>query len=167
MSTAQMFLLSPAYCAGRRAKILLNPASPADLAVRLREGTLTLGEAFSFMSGLYFRGKLTYALRFGRGSRELPPVLVITPTRGLQPPDLTVTADLIREFAAVDISADDPRYHLPLERDVNALAARLPPGARAVLHQLSGTWEAETSWSATAVVSTASGEKFRSTLSWK
>ena len=133
MSTAQMFLLSPAYCAGRRAKILLNPASPADLAVRLREGTLTLGEAFSFMSGLYFRGKLTYALRFGRGSRELPPVLVITPTRGLQPPDLTVTGDLIREFAAVDISADDPRYHLPLERDVNALAARLPPGARAVL----------------------------------
>ena len=130
---AQIFLLSPAYCAGRRAKILLNPASPAQMAVRLRQGDLTLGEAFAFMSGLYFRGKLAYATHFGRGARDLPPVLVITPTRGLQPPGLPVTADLIREFAGVDISAQDPRYHVPLARDVSALAARLPSGARAVL----------------------------------
>ena len=27
-------------------------------------GEVTLGEAFSFMSGLYFRGKLAYAVHF-------------------------------------------------------------------------------------------------------
>jgi hypothetical protein len=101
--------------------------------VQLRAGTLTLGEAFSFMSGLYFRGKLTYATAFGRAGAGTPAVFVITPTRGLQPPSLPVTVDLLHEFAGVDISAGDPRYHVPLERDVAALAAALPADARAVL----------------------------------
>jgi hypothetical protein len=92
---------------------------------------LTLGEAFSFMSGLYFRGKLTYASAFGRGCAAA--TLVITPTRGLQQPDMLVTDALIREFASVDVDADDPRYRGPLERDVSALASRLPSDARVVL----------------------------------
>ena len=129
----QVFLLSPAYCGGRRAGILLKPESQASMAVRLREGSLTLGDAFSFMSGLYFRGKLTYATAFGHAAAGKPPVLVITPTRGLQQPDLPVTAELLHEFAGVDISAGDPRYHVPLERDATALAAALPADARAVL----------------------------------
>ena len=62
---ATVFLLSPAYCGGRRAAILLNPASPAITSQQLRAGQLSLGAAFAFMSGLYFRGKLTYAQRFG------------------------------------------------------------------------------------------------------
>ena len=36
-----------------------------ELAQRLVAGSLTLGEAFAFMSGLYFRGKLAYARHFG------------------------------------------------------------------------------------------------------
>ena len=41
---------------------LLNPAAEFPLALQLRsvEGA-TIGEVFSFLSGLYFRGKLTYA----------------------------------------------------------------------------------------------------------
>jgi hypothetical protein len=67
-----IFLLSPAYCGGRRAAILLNPESPLPLAARLREGTPTLGEAFAFLSGLYFRGKLAYASAFDpAGARTL------------------------------------------------------------------------------------------------
>ena len=61
------------------------------------------------------------------------PTFVITQTRGLQPPDLVVTADLIREFAGVDIAADDARYREPLERDLRALAERLPAGTGVVL----------------------------------
>jgi hypothetical protein len=122
------FLLSPAYCAGRRAKILLRPDSTLAIAERLRAGKLTLGDAFSFCSGLYFRGKITYARRFAPEA-----TFVITPTRGLQPPDTVVTADLIREFAGVDIASDDVRYREPLERDLRALAAQLPAGARVVL----------------------------------
>ena len=38
------------------------------------------------MSGLYFRGKLAYATAFA--DRGRPSTFVITPTRGLQPPDL-------------------------------------------------------------------------------
>ena len=123
-----VFLLSPAYCAGRRAKILLKPGSTLAIAQRLQAGELTLGEAFTFCSGLYFRGKITYARAFAPDA-----TLVITPTRGLQPPDVVVTADLIREFAGVDIASDDVRYRRPLERDLRALAQRLQPGARVVL----------------------------------
>src|SRR5436190_18200756 len=96
---AVVFLLSPAYCGGRRAAMLLNPASEMALAVRVRAGTLTLGEAFAFMSGVYFRGKITYAAAFERPDGG---TFVITPTRGLQPPDAPVTPQLIREFASVD-----------------------------------------------------------------
>ncbi len=129
--SATVFLLSPAYCGGRRANILLRDGASSSLALRLRGEDLTLGEAFAFFSGLYFRGKLTYARAFGRASDA--PVLVITPTRGLQPPETIVTLELLREFAGVDVSTDDARYRVPLERDVAALAARLPRDARVVL----------------------------------
>src|SRR6187401_3331831 len=64
-SMPRVFLLSPANCSGRRAKQVLSPRSSFDLAERLRsrEGA-PLGDVFAFVSGLYFRGKLTYARRF-------------------------------------------------------------------------------------------------------
>jgi hypothetical protein len=125
---ASVFLLSPAYCGGRRATYLLRPGSTLPLAQRLADGTLTLGEAFAFMSGLYFRGKLTYARRFAPEA-----VFVITPTRGLLAPDVAVTPDLLHEFAAVDVSADDHRYRRPLERSLKTLTRRHAPDTRYVL----------------------------------
>jgi len=71
-ASSRVFLLSPAYCGGRRATFLLKRDATLPLAVRLRKGTLTLGEAFSFMSGLYFRGKLTYASQFAAEAERLP-----------------------------------------------------------------------------------------------
>jgi hypothetical protein len=114
-TSATVFLLSPAFCGGRRAGILLNPASQAETSRLLRAGRLTLGGAFAFMSGLYFRGKLAYAERFGH-------VFVITPTRGLRPPSTTFTLALLREFAVGDVSLDNPGYRQALERDVRAIA---------------------------------------------
>jgi hypothetical protein len=125
-----VFLLSPAYCGGRRASLLLKPGASSALALRLHAGTLTLGEAFAFMSGLYFRGKLTYARRFAPASDG---TFVITPTRGLQSPELLVTADLLYEFAGVDIASNDDRYREPLERDLHSLETRLADGSRVVL----------------------------------
>jgi hypothetical protein len=125
-----IFLLSPAYCGGRRATYLLREGSTIALSAKLIEGTLTLAEAFTFMSGLYFRGKIAYALAFGRHS---PPAMVITPTRGLLPPDTPVTPTLLREFAAVDVDADDDRYRAPLVRSVKTLIRALPAEARVVL----------------------------------
>ena len=125
-----MFLLSPAWCAGKRAQMLLRDASEMTLARELREGRLTLGAAFTFMSGLYFRGKLAYASAF---AADADATWVITPTRGLQLPSLIVGADLLREFASVDVDADDLRYRAALERDAQALAERVPCDARIVL----------------------------------
>jgi hypothetical protein len=109
--------------------MLLNPASKMELAHRLFSGALTLGEAFTFMSGLYFRGKLSYAQHFGRAGQ----VLVITPTRGLQAPDTLVTAKLLQEFARVDVDSDDLRYRKPLDRDLQRLASQVGIDRRVVL----------------------------------
>jgi len=125
-----VFLLSPAYCGGRRAKSLLRAGATIDVATRLHAGTLTLADAFTFCSGLYFRGKIAYARAFAK-TRDC--AFVITPTRGLQPPDTIVSADVIREFAAVDIASDDSRYRVPVDRDLAALAARLTGESRVVL----------------------------------
>lgn len=121
-----IFLLSPAYCGGRRAAILLNPQSSAVTAQALRAGELSLGSAFAFMSGLYFRGKLAYAERFGD-------VHVITPTRGLQPPSAPFSLALLREFAVGDVSIENGVYRSALERDVTALAQRLGRRTQVVL----------------------------------
>jgi hypothetical protein len=128
-----VFLLSPAYCGGRRAKLLLREGSSMALAIKLAEGTLPLGEAFSFMSGLYFRGKVAYASAFGRRVDPGPTAFVITPTRGLQPPDVLIDRDVIEEFATLDVAHDEPRYRDPLVADACRLATVLADDARVVL----------------------------------
>lgn len=125
-----VFLLSPAYCGGRRAAILLRQGSEVPIARACQAGTLTLGDAFAFMSGLYFRGKLTYARAFARAEKS---ALVITPTRGLMALDAPAPADLIREFASVDVAIENARYRNPLERDVTALARGMDAETRVVL----------------------------------
>jgi hypothetical protein len=87
---------------------------------------MSLGRAFAFMSGLYFRGKLAYAERFGES-------FVITPTRGLQSPSLPFNLPLLREFAVGDVSLDNPEYRDALEKDVKALARRIRTDAQVVL----------------------------------
>jgi hypothetical protein len=113
--------------------MLLRDGSSMALAMRLAEGTLPLGEAFSFMSGLYFRGKVAYATTFGRRVDSGPSAFIITPTRGLQPPDVLVDRDVIEEFATLDVAHDEPRYRDPLVADARKLAAALAGDARVVL----------------------------------
>jgi hypothetical protein len=118
-----MFLLSPASTGGERAKLVFNERASFPLALRLREsGGAPLGDVFSFLSGLYFRGKLTYARAFAVPPEGTPGVLVITPNRGLVAPDEPVTLRTLRAFATVDIGAQDPRYLKPLQRDTKRLA---------------------------------------------
>jgi hypothetical protein len=127
MASPRVFLLSPAHCGGERAQLLFSPRARFDLARRLRtpEGA-TLGEVFSFLSGLYFRGKLAYAQAFG-----LP--LVITTNAGLRPADERVTLETLRLAARVDISAANPRYRRPLLATAGAVAERLGPAAEVTL----------------------------------
>jgi len=122
-SATQIFLLSPAFCGGERAKLLFNPDASFSLAVRLRSAGVPIGELFAFLSGLYFRGKLAYARAFARPPRGVPGALVITPTRGLVDPDTPVTLEDMREFADVNIALQSNRFLEPLARDAEALAA--------------------------------------------
>lgn len=120
---SRVFLLSPAHCGGKRATMLMREEARFPLAERLRgpEG-ISLGEAFSFLSGLYFRGKLAYASRFGRPPFGTGGAQVITTNRGLVDAESKVGLADLRGYGAVDIRVDDPRYRDPLVRDVAALA---------------------------------------------
>jgi hypothetical protein len=124
--TGKTFLLSPASCSGQRAKLLFNERADFFLARQLRsEQGATLGEVFSFLSGLYFRGKLTYARAFARAVDDQPAIAVITPSRGLVSPDTIIQLDDLQEFAAVSIDVNEPRYCKPLTRAAAKLAAEL------------------------------------------
>jgi hypothetical protein len=88
---------------------------------------------FTFLSGLYFRGKIAYANAFAQPARGTSGVLVITPTRGLIDARTRIHLDDLREFAAVDIHEDDPRYRMPIERDARHLAEKLSDESEVVL----------------------------------
>src|SRR3954471_1429489 len=121
-SANRVFLLSPAHCGGKRAGYLLNDAATFDLAKRIREpGGAPLADVFSFLSGLYFRGKVAYARAFANPPAGVAGALAITSNRGLLPIDVPVTLDALRSFGCVDIDADDPQYREPLERDAATL----------------------------------------------
>lgn len=121
----RVFLLSPAHLGGKRAALLLRDEAAFPLAVRLREpGGVALGEAFSFLSGLYFRGKLAYAARFARPPTGVGGAQVITANRGLVAADTPVSPAELRAFGSLDIQPNDPRYRAPLMRDVSHLAER-------------------------------------------
>jgi hypothetical protein len=131
---ARIFLLSPANCAGRRAELLLGGRGTFELATRLRAGAaVPLGEAFTFLSGLYFRGKLAYATAFASAPADVEAVHVMTTNRGLLSPDQPVTAAELAAFGAVSIDLAEPRYREPLLADATALAGALPHGADVVL----------------------------------
>jgi hypothetical protein len=134
----RLFFLSPANCTGSRARLLLSPSSAFPLARRLHsaEGA-PIGEVFSFLSQLYFRGKLSYARRFARtGGRPRPGlsdgVFVITTSRGPVPWLDPVHADTLREFAAVELRSN-AAYRQALEAGARTIAGEAGPDAEVVL----------------------------------
>ena len=135
MGKSRIFLLSPASSNGKRAALLFNPRADFTLAQRVRsESGAPLGEVFSFLSGLYFRGKLTYARAFENPPSEvISGIQIITPSDGLCPPDLMVTLEDLEAFAEVPIGADESLYRVPLERDAMALAEKLEGDCEVVL----------------------------------
>jgi|SRR5579872_6137846 len=130
---ARVFLLSPANTSAIRGQLLLNRNSEFELARRIRRRGAPLGELFSFISSLYFRGKLAYAEAFSQSSTDFPSILVMTSSRGLLPPQTVITLEDLVEMSAVAIDPNDARYREPLCRDAHSLASRLPPGSQIVL----------------------------------
>jgi hypothetical protein len=135
----RIFLLSPANCGGTRAKQILSPRASFALAcaLRSRDGA-PLGDVFAFVSGLYFRGKLTYARRFARPPEAGHPVVgcgvhIITPNAGLRGPETLVDHAALRSFARGDIDAGNARYRRPLETSARSLLDEIGPDCDVVL----------------------------------
>ena len=135
MQPRRIFLLSPASCGGKRAALLFNDRAEFTVAQRVRsEDGAPLGEVFSFLSGLYFRGKLNYARAFENPPpRRAAGVHIITPTDGLCSPGAMVTLRDLERFAGVPIDADESRYRYPLEADAQRLAEQIGPQCEVVL----------------------------------
>jgi hypothetical protein len=120
----RVFLLSPAKCSGQRAQWILKRRSQSELARRLRRAEgVPLGEVFSFLSALYFRGKLAYARAFAQPPPGGTGVWIITPTAGLLPPDMAIPLSRLRGFGRVSISKSNSLYRRSLRRDLRKLAA--------------------------------------------
>src|SRR6266403_1741777 len=117
----RIFLLSPANASGLRGNLLLQDAVRSPLADRLRNGGVPLGEIFTFISGLYFRGKLAYARAYADPPPGIPGVAVITASGGLLSPDRVLALEELREIVAGRVDAAESRYRIPLERDARLL----------------------------------------------
>lgn len=119
---ARVFLLSPADCAGKRARMLQRPDASHELGRRIHAEGAELGEVFSFVSSLYFRGKLAYARAFARPPAGAAGVHVITPSDGLRTPESRLRLDDLRRYAGVEVTVEEERYRAPFLRDLRALA---------------------------------------------
>jgi len=129
----RVFLLSPARVDGERMGMVLSPRAGFALAHAVQGPGAPLGEVFRFASGLYFRGKLAYALAFGRAPPGESAALVMAPGAGLVPAETVVRAQDLRAYAEIPVDARQPRFREPLEHAAAALAIRLGPGGEVVL----------------------------------
>ncbi len=113
--------------------MILREAATFPLAVRLREEGLALGEIFSFISGLYFRGKLAYARAHAAPPSGLPGIVVITASGGLVSPDRMFRLPDLLGITSGNIAAGAPEYRLPLERDARLLFEHMGSESEVVL----------------------------------
>ncbi len=112
----------------------MNPRASFPLAVKLRETGAPIGEVFSFLSGLYFRGKLTYAKHFGHSD-----VFVITSNRGLVSPETVVTIKELQAANRIPIDCTEKRFTTPLRNSAKQIAQKLMDDSLVVLLGSIGT----------------------------
>jgi hypothetical protein len=132
-SSPRVFLLSPARIGGPRSHTLLRQEADFDLAVRLRDGQATIGEAYSFISGLYFRGKMAYVDAFAAPPMGAPPALVIVPGLGLLPPHEIFDVERLRGTGGVPVEKSNPAFTVPLLRDATILDRQGGPDCQYLL----------------------------------
>ena len=132
----RVFLLSPAKAGGRRYEMLLREQARFDLAVKLRQGTASIGEVYTFISGLYFRSKIAYAGAFRAAPPGIPPALVIVPGLGLVPPETAVSIEGLRAISDIPVDERNHAYRDALLRAAELLDQHAGP---ACLHVLLGS----------------------------
>jgi len=101
------------------------------MAKQLRSEGAPVGDVFTWLSALYFRGKLGYALAFARPPRRAPGTLIMLPGRGLCPPDTRIAAADLAAMGAIDV--DSAAFARPLRRDARVLHETCGRQCRVVL----------------------------------
>jgi hypothetical protein len=129
----RIFLLSPAKAGGPRYLMLLRKEADFDLAIKLRQGTASIGEVYTFISGLYFRGKMAYAEAFGAALPGIPAALIIVPGVGLVPPGTPIATEQLETIADVPVDENEERYREPLLRSTRLLEEYAGPECEYVL----------------------------------
>jgi hypothetical protein len=135
-SEPKIFLLSPASLNGERARQLLDPGARFAAAESYRSADgVPIGDAFTFLSSLYFRGKIAYARRFAAPPPDLPGsgALIITPGFGLVPPEWRITVSRMKKLRSTPVDPESAAYSRPLREHAEALRGALPAAARVVL----------------------------------
>jgi hypothetical protein len=120
-----LFLLSPARCGGPRAEQLMASRTAA-LGAELRGDGAAIGDVFTWLSALYFRGKLAYAQTFAPEH-----TYVMAAGAGLVPPATRIVARQLRAMGRVDVAS--AAFARPLRRDATALREQHGDTARVVL----------------------------------
>ncbi|HEX9941379.1 MAG TPA: hypothetical protein VGG03_05135 [Thermoanaerobaculia bacterium] len=135
----RVFLLSPASLDGLRAAQLTSPRARFEAARRYRSPQgVAIEEAFTFMSSLYFRGKITYARHFAASPSELAlgtpddGILVIAPGFGLVPPGWRITRERMKKLRRTSVDLKDRDYCEPMRQHAEQLR-EIAPASRVVL----------------------------------
>jgi hypothetical protein len=117
---SRVFLLSPARSSGTRAQLLMHAAFEPGASLQRAEGA-PLGDVFAWLSSLYFRGKLTYASKFGAHRERVPGALIITPGQGLCRPTTRIGVRELEAIGRIEVG-DNETFVGPLVRDAQRLA---------------------------------------------
>jgi hypothetical protein len=136
----RVFLLSPASLSGVRAAQLTSPHARFEAAQRYRgPDGVTVGEAFTFMSSLYFRGKIAYARHFASPPAGLTlgspddGILVIAPGFGLVPPYWRITPERMKKLRRTPVDLKSRAYCAPLRAHALDLAGLIDGSTRVIL----------------------------------
>ena len=113
--------------------MILGELAHSQFAERLRGEGVPLGEVFTFISGLYFRGKLAYAQAFADPPPGIPGIVVITSSGGLVSPDRLFRLPELRQIVAGNVDAANSQYRLPLERDARLVCDHMGAHCEVVL----------------------------------
>jgi hypothetical protein len=124
---SRLFLMSPPDIMGIRGRQIMKDCAQSDLHMGFRNEGVLLGDLFTFISELSFRGKLAYARAFARSPNDLAGAYVITACGGLIPPEKRVTLELMREICAGDVDPANVRYCRPFTRDLHILSELAGP----------------------------------------
>ena len=113
--------------------MLMREGARFDLAIRVRQGLATIGEIYTFVSGLYFRGKMAYAEAFRAAPPGIPSALIIVPGVGLVPPETVVTVEQLNAIAGIPVDQANQVYRDALLKAAELLNEYAGPACSYVL----------------------------------